>query len=266
MKSYEIARVFERMADVLELRGENQFRIRAYRRAAQNLETLSEDVETLARAGKLRGLRGIQARTEQNILRGLDVADLYRLRGDQVRGLAGFGARAAENLIGAITASKARGLARVLHALGIRLVGAHVAGLLAERFGRLDAALSADAAELAAIRGVGPAIAESVAKFFAEPANRDVCRRLIAAGVSITHRTAQHGRGPLAGKTFVLTGALRALTRDQAAERIAERGGRVTGSVGRTTDYIVAGAAPGARARALDVPTLDERALLALLG
>ena len=198
-----------------------------------------------------------------------DVADLYRLRADQLRGLAGFGARAAENLIGAIAASKARGLARVLHALGIRLVGAHVAALLAERFGRLEAVLHADAAELAAIRGVGPAIAESVAKFFAEPANRDVCRRLIAAGVSVTHRPAPHARGPLAGKTFVLTGALRALTRDQAEARIAERGGRVAGSVGRETDYIVVGAAPGAklaRARALGVPTLDERALVARLG
>jgi DNA ligase (NAD+) len=198
-----------------------------------------------------------------------DVADLYRLRRDQLRGLPGFGARAADNLLTAITASRDRGLARLLHALGIRLVGAHVAGVLAERFGRLDALLRADAAELAAIRGVGPAIAESVAKFFTESANRDVCRRLIAAGVRTTHRAARPGTGPLAGKTFALTGALRALTRERAAERIAERGGRVAATVSRTTDHLVVGAEPGAklaRARALGVPTLDERAFLALLG
>lgn len=197
-----------------------------------------------------------------------DVADLYRLRADHVRGLPGFGARAAENLIAAITASEDRGLARLLHALGIRLVGAHVARVLAERFGRLDRLIRADAAELAAARGIGPTIAESVVKFFAEPANRDVCRRLIAAGVRTTHRAAPHGAGPLGGKTFVLTGALRALTRDQAVERIGERGGRVAGGVTRTTDCVVVGAEPGAklaRARALGVPTLDESAFLALL-
>jgi NAD-dependent DNA ligase len=127
----------------------------------------------------------------------------YSLRADQVRGLPGFGARAAENLIATITASRDRGLARLVHALGIRLVGAHVARLLAERFGRLDRLIRADAAELATVQGIGPTIAESVVKFFAEPANRDVCRRLIAAGVRSTHRAAPHGAGPLAGKTFV---------------------------------------------------------------
>src|SRR5688572_2346659 len=106
------------------------------------------------------------------------------------------------------------------------------------------------------------------AGLFAEPANRDVCRRLLAAGVRTTHRVSPHGTG-LAGKTLVLTGALHALTRDQAAERTGEREGRVAGTVTRTTDYVVVGADPGAklaRARALGVPTLDERAFLARLG
>jgi DNA ligase (NAD+) len=197
-----------------------------------------------------------------------DVADLYRLRREQARQLPGFGARAADNLIAAIVASRDRGLARLLHALGIRLVGTHVARVLAERFGRLDRLIRADAAELVAVPGIGPTIAESVAKFFAEPANRDVCRRLAAAGVTTTHRPAPSAVGPLAGKTLVLTGTLRTLTREQAAERIAERGGRVAGSVGRATDYVVVGAEPGAklaRARALGVPTLDERAFLAMV-
>jgi DNA ligase (NAD+) len=198
-----------------------------------------------------------------------DVADLYRLRAGQVRGLPGFGARAADNLIAAIAASRGRGLARLLHALGIRLVGTHVARVLAERFGDLDRLARADAPELAAVPGIGPGIAESVAKFFAEPSNRDVCRRLEAAGVTATQRATPTPAGPLAGRTFVLTGTLRALTREQAAARIAERGGRVAGTVSAATSYVVAGAEPGAklaRARALGVPTLDERAFIALVG
>jgi DNA ligase (NAD+) len=113
-----------------------------------------------------------------------------------------------------------------------------------------------------------PAIAESVAEFFAEPANREMCRRLTEAGVRTTHRTTPHGTR-LAGNTLVLTGALHALTRDQAAERIGERGGRVGATVTPATDYVVVGADPGtklARARALGVPTLDERAFLARPG
>jgi DNA ligase (NAD+) len=148
-------------------------------------------------------------------------------------------------------------------------VGAHVAGLLADCFGRLDRLIRADASQLAAVRGIGPTIAESVAKFFAESANRDVCRRLIAAGVTSTVRETGHDRGSLAGRTFVLTGTLRGLTRDEAAERIRGRGGRVTDDVSRRADYVVVGAEPGAklaRARALGVPTLGEDAFRALVG
>jgi DNA ligase (NAD+) len=209
----------------------------------------------------------IEALVERGLVR--DFADLYRLRAGQLRGLPGFGARAAANLAGAIAASRDRGLARLLHALGIRLVGAHVAGMLAERFGRLDRLARTGVRDLAAVQGIGPAIAESVAKFFAESANRDVCRRLVAAGVRTTAHPARHDRGPLAGQTFVLTGTLRAMTREEAAERIRRRGGRVSDTVSRRTDHVVAGAAPGAklaRARALGVPVLGEDAFLALGG
>jgi DNA ligase (NAD+) len=204
------------------------------------------------------------------VARGLvrDFGDLYRLRAADVRRLPGFGARAADNLVQAIAASRDRGPARLLNALGIRLVGAHVARLLAERFGGLERLARADVPALAAVPGVGPAIAESVAKFFAESANRGVCRRLASAGVRTTARAAAPGRGPLTGKTFVLTGALSGLTREDAAERIRRRGGRVTDSVTRRTDYVVVGAEPGgklARARALGVRTLDEAALLRLV-
>jgi DNA ligase (NAD+) len=208
----------------------------------------------------------VDALVERRLVR--DFADLYRLRAEQLGTLPGFGARAASNLIAAIAASKPRGLAHLLNALGIRLVGAHVARLLAERFRRLDRLAEADAAALARVEGIGPAIAESVAKFFAERANREVCRRLASAGVSVEARLALAARGPLAGKTFVLTGTLGTLTREQAAERIRARGGRVTESVSRATDYVVVGAEPGekaARARSLGVSTLGERAFLALV-
>jgi NAD-dependent DNA ligase len=177
--------------------------------------------------------------------------------------------RVGDNLIAAIAASKDRGLARLLNALGIRFVGAHVAHLLADRFGRLERLIRADAGQLATAAGIGPTIAESVAKFFSDGANREVCRRLLAAGVRSTQRKTPHGAGSLAGKTFVLTGTLHGLTRDEAAERIRDRGGRVMNDVSRATDYVVVGAQPGtkvARARALGVPMLGEDAFGALVS
>jgi DNA ligase (NAD+) len=208
----------------------------------------------------------IAALVDRRLVR--DFADLYRLRADAVRRVPGFGMRAADNLIAAIAASRDRGLARLLHALGIRFVGAHVARVLAERFGLLDRLIHTDAAELTAVRGIGPTIADSVAKFFAERANRDVCRRLVAAGVRSTARQTPPRAGLLAGKTFVLTGTLRALTRGAAAEQIRARGGRVTNDVSRATNYVVVGTEPGtklARARMLGIPTLDEGAFRAMM-
>jgi DNA ligase (NAD+) len=208
----------------------------------------------------------IDALVERGFVR--DFADLYRLRRAQVTTLPGFGERAAENVVAAIAASTTRGLGPLLHGLGIRLVGAHVARVLADRFRRLDRIAAADAAELARAPGIGPAIAESVATFFAERANRDVCRRLAAAGMSVAERAPAVASGPLARKTFVLTGTLRTLTREAAADLIRARGGRVTDSVSRRTGYVVVGTEPGAklaRARALGVPTLGEEAFLALV-
>ena len=208
----------------------------------------------------------IAALVDRRLVR--DFADLYRLSTAEVGRLPGFGARAAANLISAIDASKVRGLARLLHALGIRLVGAHMARLLAGHFHSLDRLARAGAGQLASVRGIGPTIADWVAKFFAESTTRDVCRRLAAAGVRVTERGARAERGLLADKTFVLTGTLHALTRESAAEQIRRRGGRVTNSVSGKTDYVVIGSEPGAklaRARALGVSTLDEEAFLALV-
>jgi DNA ligase (NAD+) len=196
-----------------------------------------------------------------------DFADLYRLTVEQVERLEGFGRKSAANLVRAIAASRGRGLSRVLNGLGIRLVGDHVARLLAAHHGSLDRLAAASAAELAAIPGVGPTIAESVVRFFADAGNRRTLRRLVGAGVAIVEPRMTRG-GPLAGKSFVLTGALAGVTRDEAVDLLARLGARVTGSVSRKTDYVVVGGRPGEKreaARRLGVPTLSEREFLAIV-
>ena len=191
----------------------------------------------------------------QLVDRGLvrDFADLYRLRVADVETLEGFARKSAANLVEAIALSRGRGLARLLNALGIRLVGEHVARLLARRVRTLDRLMSRSADELAAIPGIGSAIAESVVKFFADAGNRAVVRRLPAAGVRMTEATTA-ARGPLAGRTIVLTGALAGFTRDEAAARIEALGGRVSDAVSRRTDYVVVGDGAGTQARRRPAP------------
>jgi DNA ligase (NAD+) len=221
-------------------------------RRAMNIEHLGE--------ATIHGL------VERGLVR--DFADLYRLTARQVAGLEGFAPKSAGNLVHAIDASRRRGLSRVLNGLGIRLVGDHVASLLAARYRTLDRLARASVRELAAVRGVGPAIADSVVKFFADPGNRRMVRRLAAAGVALSEpRTEAAGRR-LAGKTFVLTGALAGVTREEAVALLARLGARVAGSVSRRTDYVVVGESPGEKlqaARRLGVPTLGEREFLAML-
>jgi DNA ligase (NAD+) len=147
-------------------------------------------------------------------------------------------------------------------------VGAHVARLLAERFRRLDCLAQASAGEIGQVRGVGPVIAASVARFFSDRRNRQVIERLKRTGVSTVERAAAPASGPLAGQTFVLTGALDELTRDAARELIERAGGRVGDSVSRRTNYLVVGAHPGTKlddARRLGVKLLDERELMAMV-
>ncbi len=220
------------------------------------------------RAMDIRGLG--EAVVHQLVERGLvrDFADLYRLRAEDVARLEGFARKSADNLVRAIAASRTRGLARLLHGLGIPHVGEHVAGVLADRFGSLERLSRATAAQLAAVPGIGPAIAESVVKFLGEPGNRRLLERLRAAGVATTEPR-RRGGGPLAGKTFVLTGTLRAFTRDEARARIERLGGRVADSVSGRTDFLVVGAAPGRKleqARRLGVRTLTEDEFTDMVG
>ena len=199
-----------------------------------------------------------------------DFADLYTLTAAEVAKLEHFAEKSAENLVTAIAVSKTRGLARLLNALGVRLVGERVAALLAGRFGSIDNLMKASVEELGEVHGVGAQIARSLTTFFADETNRHVIERLATAGVVMTE-IGHEERGPrsLAGKTFVLTGALPTLTRDDARDLIQRRGGRVTSAVSKKTDYVVVGEEPGSKAddaRRLGVPLLEEAALLALAG
>jgi DNA ligase (NAD+) len=211
-----------------------------------------------------------EAVVEQLVDRGLvkDFADLYRLTVPQLAELERLADKSAHNLARAIEGSRGRGLARLLNALGIRMVGERVARVLAMRFGTLERLMAASEATLAETHGIGPTIAASIRKFFDDESNRRVLEDLGRLGVDLTERTAPvDGPRPLAGKTFVVTGTLAALSRDDARALIESQGGRVTSSVTRKTDFVVVGEAPGGKAddaHRLGVPILDEAAFLEL--
>ena len=197
-----------------------------------------------------------------------DVADLYTLGVEQVEALERQGEKSAANLIQAIADSRERGLARLLNALGIRLVGERVAQLLAKRFGSLERIAATSETELAEVHGIGETIARSVAAFFADPTNRELITKLKERGVVTEAPLTAAGPQPLAGKTFVLTGTLTALSREAARELIEQRGGQVKNTVSKKTDYVVVGEAPGGKvddARRLGVAMLDEKQFLELV-
>jgi DNA ligase (NAD+) len=208
---------------------------------------------------------------DQLVERGLvrSVADLYRLQPPDLVELERMGEKSAGNVIEAIDHSRDTTLARFLFALGIREVGEATAAALAAHFGDLDAIQAADQALLEGTPDVGPVVAEHIASFFREPHNREVIAALRQAGVRWPAPVARAPGSPLAGRVFVLTGTLGAMSRDEAKARLQALGARVTGSVSARTDYVVVGADPGSkldRARELGVATLDEAAFLALLG
>jgi len=197
-----------------------------------------------------------------------DFADLYTLTGAELGALDRFAEKSAENLVRAIGASRERGLARLLNALGIRLVGERVAQLLATRYGSLEAIAAASESELGEVHGIGEEIARSIVAFFKDPTNQRVIERLRAVGVVTDAPVAPAGPKPLAGKTIVLTGSLPTLSREAARELIERSGGRVVSSVSRKTDYVVVGEAAGSKAddaRRMGVTMLDEAGLLALV-
>ena len=196
-------------------------------------------------------------------------ADLYDLRAEQLSGLEGFGEKSAENLINSIEKSKSNGLARVLSALGIQLIGSRAARLIAENLGDIDSVMAADAEALAQIPDIGMKMAQSLVHFFGEDASKELVRRFKERGVDMTcEKKTETEAGRLAGKTFVITGTLPGMKRSEAKKLIEENGGKVTGSVSGKTDYLLAGEDAGSKlqkAVSLKIPVIDEPGLMSML-
>ncbi|MEI7691392.1 MAG: NAD-dependent DNA ligase LigA [Actinomycetes bacterium] len=197
-----------------------------------------------------------------------NAADLYSLGVPKLAQLDGMGELSAQGIVDSLEASKARPFASVLFALGIEGVGEVTGRSLAQRLRTIEALLAADVEEIAQTPGVGPIVGELITTQLADQQMRGLITELQAAGLQFEQEGPPPGEGPLAEKTFVLTGTLPTLTREQASEKILAAGGRVTTSVSKKTDYLVAGEAAGSKlekAERLEVTVLDEAALLALL-
>jgi DNA ligase (NAD+) len=221
------------------------------RREVMNIEGLGEAV--------------VQQLLDRGMVR--SVADLYSLSEDQLAGLERFAEKSARALMSEIEGSKKAGLARVLMGLGIRFVGERTAELLAEEFGSIEALEKATAEELERVEEVGPRISQAILEFFAQPANLALVESLKKAGVDMTAEKKQRST-QLEGLTFVLTGTLPTLTRDEGKKRIEDAGGKTAGSVSKKTSYVVAGEEAGSKldkAIELKVPVIDEAGLLAML-
>jgi DNA ligase (NAD+) len=196
-----------------------------------------------------------------------NIADLYRLQREQLLGLERVGEKTADALLTQIDRSRSAGLARVLLGLGIRFVGERTAQLLAQHFGSIKALAEASAAELEVVNEVGPKVAQAIVEFFAVEKNQQLIRDLESLGLRMTADKKVVGTA-LNGLTFVLTGTLPNLTRDEAKERIEAAGGKVSGSVSKKTSFVVAGEEAGSKlekAQSLGVKILDEEGLLELL-
>ena len=208
--------------------------------------------------------------SEQFVRAGLitSIADLYDLSAPQIAALERKGEKSAAKLVAAIEQSKGRGLARLLYGFGIRHIGERSARQLAETFGSMDKLRRATFEELTAVPDVGEEMAQSVLAFFSHRQTQSQLARLAAAGVDMTQEQTVK-EAALLGKTFVLTGTLPTLTREQAKALIEQKGGKVTGSVSKKTSYVVVGEDAGSklvRAQELQIPLLDEAALMNLLG
>jgi len=211
-----------------------------------------------------------EALVTQLLERGLvkSIADLYTLTAEQLLSLERVGQKSADNLLEEIANSKKAGLDRVLYGLGIRFVGQRTAQLLAEEFGSMEALMAASREDLERVNEVGPRVSEAICEFFDEEKNRDLVHKLEKAGLTMTAERRKKS-AQLEGLTFVLTGTLPNLSRDDAKARIESAGGRVSGSVSKKTNYVVAGEEAGSKldkARELGVQVIDEAALEKLLG
>jgi DNA ligase (NAD+) len=221
-------------------------------RGVMNIEGMGESlVDHLADSGLVR-----------------DISDIYKLDKEKLLTLDRMGEKSAQNILDGIEASKKLPLERLIMGLGIRFVGERTAELLADHFGSLEAIRDAKVEELEEVHEIGPRIALAIHEFFQERKNRELLDRLRAAGLRFTKERKQRGTA-LAGKTFVLTGTLPTLKRDDAKKRIEDAGGKVAGSVSKKTDYVVAGDDAGSKldkAKELGVSVIDESQMLKLIG
>ena len=213
------------------------------------------------------GVKTVASLVDRGVIR--SIADLYRLEAASLLDLDGFAEKSAANLIAAVSAAKSPPLDRFLYALGIRNVGEHVASILAEHYGTLEAVMEAPAADLMTIHEIGPEVASSVSGFFAEKRVRALIGELRSLGVEVVPAPRRARSRPLGGKTFVFTGTLERLSRDEAERLVKSLGGRAASSVSAKTSYVVAGAEAGSKlekARALGVPVLEEKDFMKLVG
>jgi DNA ligase (NAD+) len=190
-----------------------------------------------------------------------DFADLYELKLEDVAALDRMAEKSAQNLLDEIAASKKNSLARLIYALGMRFVGERTGQLLAEHFASLPKLAQASVEELEEVGEVGPKVAQSIADFFSESANRKLVERLKDEGLNMTEKRAAPLDTRFAGRTFVFTGALAKRSRDESGAEVTRHGGKVTSSVSKQTDYVVVGAEPGSKydkARSLGVTILNE--------
>jgi DNA ligase (NAD+) len=197
-----------------------------------------------------------------------NVADIYTLKKNQLVPLERMGEKSAQNLITAIEESKKQPFHRLLYALGIRYVGSEVAKLLSDSFGSLERLQKASQEELESVEGIGPRIAESVRRFFGESHTKELLEHLKSSGVTLKAVQKKKQNLPFDGKTFVLTGGLETMTRDEAKEKIEALGGKTSSSVSKKTDYVVVGTDPGSKfnkARELGVTTLSEKEFLEMV-
>ncbi|SCB14849.1 NAD-dependent DNA ligase LigA [Cupriavidus alkaliphilus] len=236
--------------------------------AAQRKQSLLHFAQRRAMDIEGLGDKLVEQLVDQGIVR--TPADLYKLGVAKLAALERMADKSAANLIAAIDKSRATTMNRFIFALGIRHVGEATAKDLARHFGKLDALMAADEAALLEVNDVGPVVAQSIANFLAEPHNVEVIEQLRAAGVHWPEsEPVAKAPAPLSGKTFVLTGTLPTLSREDAKELLEAAGAKVAGSVSKKTDYVVAGAEAGSKldkAEALGVPVLDEAGMLALLA
>jgi DNA ligase (NAD+) len=197
------------------------------------------------------------------------VADLYRLKKDELADLERMGEKSAQNLLDQIEKSKDTTLPRLMNALGIPQVGEATALALAQHFGDLDAILDADEERLQEVDGIGPNVAAEISSFFRQKHNREVIGKLVKAGMHWPKIVRDRRHAPLAGKIFVLTGTLSSLSRDEAREKLQALGAKVAGSVSTKTDCVVVGEDPGSKAdkaKALGVRMIGEKEFLKLIG